>query len=78
MVENLFNPLGWLKQIHPDTRNILDYTAFKFSAWCFKMGDITSSRDLIVVEPVDLAETPPVKRALVYPISFSIKAAQEP
>lgn len=74
--ENLFNPFGWLKQVHPDTRLRLDYSAFKFSAWCFKLSDIPASRDLVVVEPVDLAETPPVKRALVYPVSFSVQAKE--
>ncbi|KAK3152966.1 hypothetical protein QOZ80_2BG0165940 [Eleusine coracana subsp. coracana] len=72
--ENLFNPYEWLKKIHHDTRNRLDYLAFKFSAWCFNLSDIPASRDLVVVEPVDLSDTPPVKRALAYPISFSVRA----
>lgn len=72
--ENLLNPYGWLKRIHPNTRNRLDYSAFKFSSWCYKLSDIPKSRDLVVVEPVDWDETPLVKRALVYPISFSVWA----
>lgn len=75
--ENLFNPYGWLKQIHSDTRRRLDYSAFKFTAWCFNPGEIPASRDLVIVEPPNLpVESPPVKRALVYPIT--IKATPVP
>lgn len=75
--ENLLNPYGWLERIRPETRNREDYSAFKCSAWCFKPDDIPRSRDLYVVEPALLVEEqPPSKRALVYPITFSVMISQ--
>ncbi|CAD6337489.1 unnamed protein product [Miscanthus lutarioriparius] len=69
-VENLLNPYGWVEKIHPATRLREDYSVFRCSAWCFRPEWIPSARELHVVEPSStVAEIPPVKRTLVYPIS---------
>ncbi|TVU25176.1 hypothetical protein EJB05_27661, partial [Eragrostis curvula] len=71
--ENLLNPYGWIEKIDVATRNREDYSVFRCSAWCFQPDRIPPARDLHVVEPPStVAELPPVKRTLVYPISFTV------
>lgn len=78
-MENLLNPYGWVEKIHPATRLGEDYSVFRCSAWCFRPEWIPSARELHVVEPLStVAEIPPVKRTLVYPISLAVGSTPHP
>lgn len=71
--ESLLNPFAWVEQIHENTRNREDYSVFRLKAWCLNLEVIPPARDLVIVEPPTMiVESPPVKRALSYPVQISV------
>lgn len=73
--ESLLNPYGWVLQVHENTKNHEDYSAFCVSAWCFSSMGLPPSCDLIIVKPsVGAEEEPSIKRTLVYKVQFECSA----
>lgn len=66
----------WVQSLHPDTAARRDLSSFRFSAWRLRAEDIPPVVDLIVPEPNDaMAEAPPQKRGLVYPVRLTLAEA---
>jgi hypothetical protein len=66
--ENILRDSCWISDVHPDTLQKKDYSAFRVSAWCFDPGRLHRDMDLLIVEPGLHALE---KRCLTYKISVS-------
>ncbi|GJN03141.1 hypothetical protein PR202_ga20550 [Eleusine coracana subsp. coracana] len=71
--QHLLKDSCWVHSLHPDTENRHDLSIFWLSAWCLRSELIHAGVDLFISEPFEaLAEAPPRKWCLSYPISIVI------
>lgn len=65
-VEHLLGPHAWVQQVHPDTRGLVDLSCFRCLAWSTN----PTALPWVVEPPTAVAEDPPVKRVLAYPVNI--------
>lgn len=72
--EHLLGEWCWVRELHADTINRRDYSAFRLKAWCTKPEFIPADMELVIVEPpAQFEEQPPVKRALGYDVQVTVE-----
>jgi hypothetical protein len=78
-VEHILSPYAWIHQVHQETLALQDLSCFRCSAWCTDPSTIPASRDLWIVESVQVVEgNVGETMALSYPITISFSVAFRP
>jgi hypothetical protein len=78
-VEHILSPYAWIHQVHQETLALQDLSCFRCSAWCTDQSTIPASRDLWIVESVQVVEgIVGETMALSYPITISFSVALRP
>jgi hypothetical protein len=66
----------WVHSLHADTVVRRDLSVFRVSAGCLRPDLLPTAMKLLIPDPAPAgAESPPVKRGLLYPVQVSLAAA---
>jgi hypothetical protein len=77
-VQYLLSGTYWVCSLHLDLVEQRDLSVFRGSAWCSRPDLIPTSADLLIPDPtLAEAESPLVKRGLIYPIELTLLAGLE-
>jgi hypothetical protein len=70
-VEHMLNSFASAHQVHQETVNLVNMSAFRCSNWCVNSATIASSRELWIVKPIQTVEGDVEgRRAMGYPVTI--------